>query len=143
MSSIEAILTKKNSQPVILSESSTVAAAIETMYRNQVGSIIVQDISNRPIGILTEKDIIRLYATGHNHFTSMLLKEYMTTEITVVRPSDSISTVLAIMTVKRLRHMPVVDGSKMIGIISIGDLVKAQLEDVAQEAQVLREYITS
>jgi CBS domain-containing protein len=68
----------------------------------------------------------------------------MTCDMTTGKPGDTVSEVLAIMTTKRFRHMPVVDeDGKMIGVVSIGDLVKAKLEETAQEAQALREYITT
>jgi CBS domain-containing protein len=68
----------------------------------------------------------------------------MTCNMTTGKPGDTVSEVLAIMTAKRFRHMPVVDdGGKMIGVVSIGDLVKAKLEETAQEAQALRKYITT
>jgi CBS domain-containing protein len=68
----------------------------------------------------------------------------MTCDMTTGKPSDTISEVLVIMTAKRFRHMPVVDeNGKMIGVVSIGDLVKAKLEETAKEAQALREYITT
>ncbi len=66
----------------------------------------------------------------------------MTCEMTTGKPGDTVSEVLTVMTAKRFRHMPVVEDGKMVGVVSIGDLVKAKLEETAREAQALREYIT-
>jgi CBS domain-containing protein len=143
MLSLKEILKNKGGSPVIVSESSNVASAIRTMYEYQVGSVIVvQSQTGQPIGILTERDVIKLYAEGVNNFEKILVRDCMNTEMTVGHQSDPVSEVLAIMTVKRFRHMPVVEGSKMVGVVSIGDLVKAKLEEAVQEAQILRDYIS-
>ena len=67
----------------------------------------------------------------------------MTTEITSANPGDTVSDALTTMTAKRFRHMPVVEDGKMVGVVSIGDLVKAKLEETAIEAQALRDYIAT
>ncbi len=143
MLSLKEILKAKVGNPVIVPESSNVAFAIRTMNEYQVGSVMVQSQTGQPIGILTERDVIKLYAEGVDNFEKILIRDCMNTEMTVGHPSDSVSEVLAIMTVKRFRHMPVVEGSKMVGVVSIGDLVKAKLEEAVQEAQILRDYISA
>ena len=140
---LKEILKSKGGQPVIVPEASTVASAIRTMNKYHVGSVMVQNESGEPIGILTERDVIRLYAEGETDFETMLIQDWMTTDMTVGQPNDPVSEVLAIMTVKRFRHLPVVEETRMVGVVSIGDLVKAQLEEIAFEAKVLREYISS
>ena len=124
-------------------EASTVGSAIRLMNEHRVGSVMVQGANGEPIGILTERDVVRLYAQGESDFETMLVKDWMTTDMTTGQPDDSVSEVLAIMTVKRFRHLPVVEETRMVGVVSIGDLVKAQLEEIAFEARVLREYISS
>lgn len=143
MLQLKEVLSKKGGQPVIVPEASTVASAIRTMNEHRVGSVMVQAPSGEPMGILTERDVVRLYAEGESDFETMLIKDWMTTEMKVGKPDDTVSEVLALMTVKRFRHLPVVEGGKMVGVVSIGDLVKAQLDETALEAQLLREYITS
>jgi CBS domain-containing protein len=143
MMELKEILKKKGDKPVIVPEASTVASAIRTMNEHRVGSVMVQGPGGEPIGILTERDVVRLYAEGESDFETMLIKDWMTTEMTIGQPSDTVSGVLAIMTVKRFRHLPVVEDGKMVGVVSIGDLVKAKLEETAFEAKVLREYITT
>ena len=143
MMQLKEILKNKAGRPVVVSEASTVASAIRTMNEHRVGSVMVQGPGGEPIGILTERDVIRLYAEGESDFETMLIKDWMTTAMTIGKPSDTLSEVLAIMTVKRFRHLPVVEDGKMVGVVSIGDLVKAKLEETAFEAKVLREYITT
>ena len=140
---LKEILKNKGGQPVTVPEASTVGSAIRTMNTHRVGSVMVQGPDGEPIGILTERDIVRLYAEGEGDFETMLDTDWMTPEVTTGQPEDSVSEILAIMTVKRFRHLPVIEETRMVGVISLGDLVKAQLEEIAFEAKVLREYISS
>jgi len=143
MMQLKEVLNKKGGQPVIVPEASTVASAIRTMNSNRVGSVMVQAPGGEPMGILTERDMVRLYAEGESDFETMLVKDWMTTHMHIGKPSDTVSEILALMTVKRFRHLPVVEDGKMVGVVSIGDLVKAKLDETALEAQLLRDYITS
>ncbi|MER2527384.1 MAG: CBS domain-containing protein [Candidatus Competibacter denitrificans] len=143
MLQLKEILKNKGGQPVTVPEASTVGSAIRTMNEHRVGSVMVQSPDGEPIGILTERDVVRLYAQGEGDFETMLVKDWMTTDMTTGQPDDSVSEILAIMTVKRFRHLPVIEETRMVGVISLGDLVKAQLEEIAFEAKVLREYISS
>lgn len=137
------VLQKKGANAVTVSASASVATAIQTMYQNRVGSVIVPSDGGKPIGILTERDIMRLCAQGKRDFENLLVKDCMTASPVLGSPDDRITEVLTVMTNKRFRHMPVVKDDQIIGIISIGDLVKAKLEETAEEAQALRDYITS
>lgn len=143
MLQLKEILKNKGGQPVTVPEASTVGSAIRTMNEHRVGSVMVQGPDGEPIGILTERDVVRLYAQGEGDFETMLVKDWMTTDMTTGQPDDSVSEILAIMTVRRFRHLPVIEETRMVGVISLGDLVKAQLEEIAFEAKVLREYISS
>lgn len=143
MLQLKEILKNKGGQPVTVPEASTVGSAIRTMNEHRVGSVMVQGLDGEPIGILTERDVVRLYAQGEGDFETMLVKDWMTTDMTTGQPDDSVSEILAIMTVRRFRHLPVIEETRMVGVISLGDLVKAQLEEIAFEAKVLREYISS
>ena len=143
MMQLKEVLNKKGGQPVIVPEASTVASAIRTMNSNRVGSVMVQAPGGEPMGILTERDMVRLYAEGESDFETMLVKDWMTTHMHIGKPNDTVSEILALMTIKRFRHLPVVEDGKMMGVVSIGDLVKAKLNETALEAQLLRDYITS
>ena len=143
MLQLKDVLKNKGGEPVTVPEASTVASAIRTMNAKRVGSVMVQGPGGEPMGILTERDVLRLYAEGENDFETMLVKDWMTTNMHVGKPGDTVGEVLTLMTAKRFRHMPVVENDKMVGVISIGDLVKAKLEETAVEAQNLREYINS
>ena len=141
---LKEILNKKGGQPVTVPATATVADAIRAMHDHNVGSVVVPNADGSPAGIFTERDVLNLCAEGRTDFAKMSIRPCMTCAMTTGKPAETVSEVLVIMTARRFRHMPVVDdGGKMIGVVSIGDLVKAKLEETAQEAQALREYITT
>ena len=144
MMQLKEILNKKGGQPVTVPASASVAEAIQAMTEHRVGSVMVPNADGSPAGIFTERDVLNLCAEGRTDFAKMSIRPCMTCAMTTGKPAETVSEVLVIMTARRFRHMPVVDDDgKMIGVVSIGDLVKAKLEETAQEAQALREYITT
>lgn len=144
MMQLKEILKRKGGQAITVPPTATVADAIRAMTEHKVGSVMVPNADGSPAGIFTERDVLNLCAEGRTDFAKMSIRPCMTCDMTVGRPSDTVGEVLAIMTAKRFRHLPVVDDEgKMIGVVSIGDLVKAKLEETAQEAQALRDYITT
>ncbi len=144
MMQLKEILSKKGGQPVTVPTTATVADAIRAMTEHKVGSVMIPNADGSPAGIFTERDVLNLCAEGRTDFAKMSVRPCMTCDMTTGKPSETVSEVLAIMTAKRFRHMPVVDDDgKLIGVVSIGDLVKAKLQETAQEAQALREYITT
>jgi CBS domain-containing protein len=137
------ILKNKGGQPVTVPPTATVADAIRAMNDHKVGSVVIPNMDGSPAGIFTERDVLDLCAEGRTDFARMTIPPCMTCDIIAGNLDDKVGDVLAIMTAKRFRHMPVVENGKMVGVVSIGDLVKAKLEETAVEAQNLREYITS
>ena len=137
------VLKQKGSKALTVPESASVAEAIRTMHKNRVGSVVIPSASGEPVGIITERDILRLYAEGKSDFEQLLVKDCMTTGLILGKPDDRVTEVLAIMTERRFRHLPVVQEGQIVGVISIGDLVKAELYEATSEAKALREYITS
>jgi CBS domain-containing protein len=143
MMTLAELLKKKGNKAITVPESASVAEAIRIMHENRVGSVIVPSASGELVGILTERDIMRLYAEGKGDFDKQLVKDCMTTDPILGKPDDRVNEIMNIMTEKRFRHLPVVQDGQIIGVISLGDLVKAKLEETTVEAQALRQYITS
>jgi CBS domain-containing protein len=137
------VLAAKGRRLVTVSAKSSVADAIRTMCAEKVGAVLVPDAEGCPVGIFTERDVIRLYADGDRDFDQLTVDKRMTCSLVVGRLSMSVDEALALMTERRFRHLPVVEEGKLLGLVSIGDLVKIQLEETAQEAQALRSYISS
>ena len=137
------VMAAKGHRVVTVSAKSSVADAIRRMHAEKVGSVMVPDAEGCPVGIFTERDVVRLYAEGDRDFDKLPVGSRMTCSVVVGRLSMSVDEALGLMTKHRFRHLPVVEDGKLLGIVSIGDLVKIQLDETAQEAQALRAYISS
>ena len=139
----EVLAAKGRHRVVTVSSKSSVADAIRTMHAEKVGAVMVPDAEGCPVGIFTERDVVRLYADGDRDFDRLSVEARMTCSIVVGRLSMSADEALGLMTERRFRHLPVVEDGKLLGLVSIGDLVKMKLNETAQEAQALRAYIAS
>jgi CBS domain-containing protein len=137
------VLEVKGRRLVTVPAKSSVANAIRTMHAENVGAVVVPDGEACPVGIFTERDVLRLHAEGERDFESLAVEARMTCSIVVATLSMSVDEALGLMTERRFRHLPVVEDGRLLGIVSIGDLVKAKLKETAQEAQALRAYITA
>jgi len=137
------VLAAKGHRVVTVSAKSSIADAIRTMHAEKVGAVLVPDAEGCPVGIFTERDVVHLYADGDRDFDSLAVEARMTCSIVIGQLSMSVDEALGLMTERRFRHLPVVEDGKLLGLVSIGDLVKMRLEETAQEAQALRAYIAS
>jgi CBS domain-containing protein len=137
------VLGSKGRRLVTVSAKASVAEAIRTMHGENVGSVLVPDAADCPVGIFTERDVLRLHAEGVRDFDAVRVADCMTCSLVVGHLQMSVDEALGLMTERRFRHLPIVEGGRLLGLASIGDLVKAKLEEAAQEAQALRAYITS
>ena len=137
------VLAAKGRRVVSVSAKSSVADAIRTMHGENVGSVVVPDSDACRVGIFTERDVLRMYAEGDRDFDRLAVEDRMTCSVVVGRLSMPVDEALTLMTQRRFRHLPVVEEGKLLGLVSIGDLVKIKLQETAQEAEALRAYIAS
>lgn len=138
------LLAGKGGGVVTIERAVSVADAVRTMNDNRVGSVVIAGPEGVPAGILTERDVMRLCAEGKGpELERLAVDEYMTRNVVVGKLEDTIEYTLDKMTSNRFRRMPVVDAGKLVGLITIGDLVKAKLAEMEAEAEALREYIHS
>lgn len=141
---LKAVLEAKGRHRVVtVSAKSSVADAIRTMHAENVGSVMVPDAEGCPVGIFTERDVLRLYAEGERDFDRLPVEARMTCSIVLGQLAMPVDEALGLMTARRFRHLPIVEDGKLLGLVSIGDLVKARLAETAEEAQALRAYISS
>jgi CBS domain-containing protein len=138
--SIKSILDSKSHSILSLLETESVLSAVKKMADAGVGSIIVLD-GEELAGIFTERDLLKVCAKDHLKLDTILLKDVMTKNLTVANSEDSVDDVLGMMISKKFRHMPVLEGSKILGLISIGDAVKDKMDKAVAEANILRQYI--
>lgn len=137
---VEAILGRKGRDVVTITESYTVLDAARLLVERNIGSLVVVR-DERPIGIFTERDILRLTATRDAGLSSIRVSEVMTRNPITAGPGDELGRVMAVMTEARVRHLPVIDGHRLAGIISIGDVVNAFRISAEEENSHLRQYI--
>lgn len=138
--SVKDILKDKASSVLSIEEDRNVLEATQMMVGAKVGSLIVT-FQGKLVGIFTERDLMRVVAKDHVNLDKIKLKDVMTTQLTVAGPDEDVDAILNNMITKRFRHMPVLDGDKIIGLISIGDAVKTKLTRTEAEMNILREYM--
>ncbi|EOQ97700.1 CBS domain protein [Leptospira wolbachii serovar Codice str. CDC] len=138
--SVKDILKDKASSVLSIEEDKNVLEATQMMVGAKVGSLIVT-FQGKLVGIFTERDLMRVVAKDHTNLDKIKLKDVMTTQLTVAGPDEDVDDILNNMITKRFRHMPVLDGDKIIGLISIGDAVKTKLTRTQAEMSILREYM--
>lgn len=139
---VREILLQKGHAIVTIPPSATVYEAIEAMVENNVGSLIVQNSHGKLAGIFVERDCFRKVILAGKEPKEILVKDVMTKKVVVATPEMNIDECMAMMTEKRIRHLPVMDAEgKLVGVISIGDLVK--FVSAEQEAMIknLEKYI--
>lgn len=133
---VDNILATKGTHVVTVRPEQTVREAVAVLAQYNVGALVVADSGLRGIGIISERDIVRRAAIGENVF-SQPVSEVMTDRVIVGRPHHDLLPVAHTMIEKRIRHIPIVDEGKVIGIISIGDVLKAQRDQYQGEVETL------
>jgi CBS domain-containing protein len=141
MNRVSQILRGKGTDVLKIDASATVFEAIKKIVEVNVGSILVTE-GEEVVGIMTERDYLRKIAIHGRTSHDTLVGEIMTSPLVYVTPETSIEESMAIMTDRRIRHLPVVENDDVVGIISIGDLVKFQSQEQSFQIQYLTEYIS-
>ena len=140
---ISSILAGKGSDVVAVAPEDTALSVARTLTRNRIGAALVRDADGRLLGIVSERDIVRCMAEQGPGTSARPAAEMMTRDLVTVTPDTRVSQALALMTQRRVRHLPVLSGGRLAGLVSIGDLVKARIEEAEQEAEELKAYVTA
>lgn len=144
MADVAKILAEKSGDVIRIAGDATVFDAVKAMVDANVGAILVAGGDPNEIdGIFTERDYLRRIAVEGRTSRDTLVREVMTSPVMVVSPETTIEEAMALMTDKRIRHAPVVDGDNLVGIVSIGDLVRQQSLEQSFQVRYLTEYITA
>ena len=133
---ISSILSKKGGEIISIGHEATVQNAIGVLAEHNIGALVVMDASGELTGIISERDIIRA-AAKRPDIGSVPVSQVMTTEVIIGLPEDDVISVAHIMTEKRVRHLPIRSGERLIGIVSIGDILKAQRDEYMGEIDTL------
>ncbi|QXM24121.1 CBS domain-containing protein [Elioraea tepida] len=139
--SVAAILEQKGQEIFSARPDDTLEAITRLLSRHNIGAVLIRDATDAVLGILSERDIIRAIATHGAAALLLTASAVMTRDIIYGSPCDTVDKVLATMTERRIRHLPVVEEGKLIGIVSIGDVVKRRIADVEEEADQLRQFV--
>ncbi|HZB92046.1 MAG TPA: CBS domain-containing protein [Stellaceae bacterium] len=137
--SVAEILHHKGQNVSTVRSIDTVEIAIRKLYEERIGALVVIDRWGKLAGMFSERDVIHALAQHGAAALQFEVHELMTPDVTTCTPEDRIDQVMEVMTAHRFRHMPVMDKGQLIGLVSIGDLVRHRLDEKEQEAAVLRD----
>jgi CBS domain-containing protein len=140
---VDAILRTKGRSVATIASEASIADAVHELRTRGIGALVVSDDGRAVAGILSERDIVHALAEHGPGLLAMQVAQLMTRRVVTCTPADTVSDLMARMTERRIRHLPVVEGGALIGIVSIGDLVKNRIEEVEFEADSLRSFIAS
>ena len=140
---IAEILRAKGDLVFTLGPSDTVAAAARLLHERRVGALVVHQEKDGIAGIVSERDVVRALATDGREALDRAVSNYMSRDVIYAAPTETVDSLLTRMTDRRIRHLPVSDGGRLVGIVSIGDLVKAKIAETLEEAQSLKAYIAA
>lgn len=131
------VLARKGTRVVTARPEQSIREALALLAQHNIGALVVVDDADKPVGILSERDIVREAARTERLF-ALAVHDLMTPEVITGAPEDDLMSVGNTMTEKRIRHLPVVDKGKLVGIVSIGDVVKAQRDQYRGEVDTLQ-----
>ena len=137
------ILSQKGGLVFTVTPGTTLAQIVQQLSVRRIGSVLVMADTDGVAGIVSERDVVRAMATQGPSALELEAREVMTRDVQTCHPDDSIEQVMEMMTRGRFRHLPVVDRDELIGLISIGDVVKARLEETRHETEALKAYISA
>ncbi|HBD20763.1 MAG TPA: histidine kinase [Arenimonas sp.] len=142
MRNVNQILAGKAGKLVAVPKEAPVLEVVRLMAEHHIGSVLVMQ-GTELIGIATERDYARKVILQGRSSADTPVAQIMSSPVVTVTPTDTAQTCMAMMTQRRIRHLPVMDEGKVVGLVSIGDLVKAVIEDQQQEIAQLQQYIAS
>ena len=140
---IDQILKDKGFAIISVSAAETLAAAAQTLDAKRIGAVVALDDDGSIVGVLSERDIVRHVARQGASALNLNVGDAMTRDVITVESSSKIDDALQLMTDRRIRHLPVLTGGKLAGVISIGDLVKWKIAETEAEAEAMKSYLSA
>ncbi|MBW7996376.1 MAG: CBS domain-containing protein [Candidatus Glassbacteria bacterium] len=143
MSTVGDLLKTKGSQVLTTYEDNLIADTVAVLVEHNIGSLIVMDHEHHIVGIITERDIMRVSHRKGPDFGKTKVGEVMTPrdDLVVGLLEDTVDYIMQVMTQNKIRHVPIIDKERLLGMLSIGDVVKARLDAVQTENHYLRDYL--
>lgn len=138
---VKSILSAKGADVVTIEPTATLDTAIDLLFERRIGALVVLGPGGRVIGILSERDIVRALAERRAAALTEPLSQVMTRRVSTCTEAETVSSIMERMTAGKFRHVPVVEQDELVGIVSIGDVVKYRLGEMEREQDALRDYI--
>jgi len=136
---IDALLRRKDNLVVSASDNAMLAEIIQLMSAQTIGAVVIIDANGGLAGIISEREVVGALNAHGPAATQLPVRTLMIKDVPTALPSDRLRDVMKIMTRRRMRHIPVVDGGQLVGLVSIGDVIASQLEETMQENAVLQD----
>lgn len=140
---VKTILAAKGGDIVGIEPAANLAAAAQLLAARRIGALVVRGAGGRVAGILSERDIVRAIGESGAAALEFSVGQVMTREVETCGEDETLAEIMERMTTGKFRHLPVLDGSDLVGLISIGDVVKQRVEEIEHESEAMRDYIRS
>ena len=138
---VRAILSRKGNDVATIEPNAPLAAAMKILAERRIGALVITGADQRIVGILSERDIVRTLAERGPRALDEPLADVMTRKVVSCKQSDTVAAIMEIMTLGKFRHLPVLEDDRVVGLISIGDIVKWRVREYEHEQEALRDYI--
>ena len=136
---VKDILKDKGLEVIAIDSGSSVDSAINKMIERNIGAILVME-DGKCVGVFTERDVLKCWAK-HSSFEKVAIKDVMSRDLLVIEPHDDLDYAMTIMTNKKIRHLPVIDDGRVVGLVSIRDVVKYHIGNLEAEVHYVKDYI--
>ncbi len=142
MATVKEILGSGRRDVISIGKDKTVADAVSLLVEDEIGALVVVE-GEKPVGMFTERDVLKCWTRkGDRHFRDIGISEVMTTNLIIAETGDDLGYVTSIMIKNRIRHLPVLENHRLVAMLSIRDVVKAQVTDLRAENHYLKDYIS-
>lgn len=142
MTTMAAILKRKSVALISVTPEATIREVVLVLTEKRIGAVVVQAVDGELLGILSERDVVRSLAANGNGTLDMPASSLMTRGPTTATPSTTVFEAENLMTDGRFRHLPIIEDGRLVGVVSIGDVVKAVIDEQTHEVRSLRHYVT-
>lgn len=139
---IDDILKSKSGEIITVLPDDSLYTAIQEMVNHNIGSVLVVSKEDELVGIITERDVLKQCVRRSDRLKTTSVESVMTTDLIIGLPNDSVDYLVGVMTTNKIRHIPILTDGKILGIVSIGDLLKSKMKSVEYENRYLKDYIS-
>lgn len=139
---IRELLKNKGAELIGVHPDTTISRAVEKMVDRNIGALIIVDDAGKPLGLFTERDALKALVRSGMNPDRLKVTDIMTVDLVVIKPEDDLNTAMSLMNKLKIRHLPVVENGRVIGIISIRDVVNNLVGKLEAEVHYLKEYIS-